>query len=170
MHLGGVVGPADEAKKVGAAARKSLRAEKLIFCRWTQVMTRFEQGMYANPDQDLGRLWWDLKKRYQSLNPPETVGRPDYAAKVHITTSPVYYHSYMMGDLFACQVMDYIARNIAGVKDPAATCLYGDKKSGVYLRDRIFGPGDTWHWNELTRRATGEPLSAKAFAKRCVAN
>ena len=38
--------------------------------------------MYGNPDQDLGKLWWDLKQRYQLLHPPETVSRPDYAAKL----------------------------------------------------------------------------------------
>lgn len=158
----------DQAAAVVAAARRELRAEKLIFSRWTQVMVRFERGMYDKPDQDLGKLWWDLKKKYQLLNPPETTSRPDYAAKIHVVTAPVYYHSYMMGDLFACQVQHQIASKVLGVSDPLKTSFYGRKEAGDYLRKQIFGPGNLYSWNELTKRATGEPLTAKYFARQYV--
>lgn len=162
--------PDDKAGPLSQAARRSLRAEKLIFARWSQVMTRFEQGMYTNPDQDLGKLWWDLKKRYQMLNPPESVSRPDYAAKIHIVTAPVYYHSYLMGELFACQVHAYIAKNIAKVDDPHKTSFFGSKEIGQYMRDKIFGPGNLYPWNEFTKLATGEPLSPKYFVKQNIGN
>jgi len=157
--------PADQAAKLSAAAAKSLRAEKLIFSRWTQVMMRFEREMYANPDQNLGELWWKLKARYQSLPAPETMSRPDYAAKIHIVTHPVYYHSYMMGELFACQVHAYIAKTVLGLDDPRKTSFYGQKAVGDFWKEKIFGPGDLVYWNGLTRQATGELLSPKAFAK-----
>ncbi len=153
-----------EAANLAQAARKALRTEKLIFSRWTQVMMRFEKGMYENPDQNLGELWWSLKKRFQLLNPPESVDRPDYAAKIHVVTAPVYYHSYMMGDLFGAQVHAHVARSVLGIDDPAQTSFYGQTKAGEYLKDKVYGPGNLYSWNELTRRATGEPLSAKAFA------
>lgn len=157
--------PPDQAAKLSEAARKSLRAEKLVFCRWTQVMMRFEMEMYANPDQNLGELWWKLKARYQSLPPPETTNRPDYGAKVHIVTHPVYYHSYMMGELFACQVHAYIAKNVLNLDDPRKTSFYGQKAVGDYWKEKIFGPGNFYTWNQFTHRATGELLSPKAFAK-----
>lgn len=157
--------PPDQAAGLVQSARRSLRAEKLIFARWTQVMMRFERGMYDKPDQNLGELWWSLKGKYQLLNPPETVNRPDYAAKIHVVTTPVYYHSYMMGELFACQVHAYIAKNILAMDDPTKTSFYGEKKVGDYWKQKIFGPGNLYSWNEFTRRATGEPLSAKAFAQ-----
>lgn len=153
-----------EAAGLAQAARKALRAEKLIFARWAQVMMRFEKGMYEYPSQNLGELWWTLKKRYQLLNPPETMNRPDYAAKVHVATVPVYYHSYLLGELFGTQVHAYMAKNISGVDDPSKTSFYGDKKAGAYLKEKVFGPGNLYPWNELTKRATGEPLSPKAFA------
>ena len=37
-------------------------------------------------------------------------------------------------------------------------------EAGEYLRGAVFGPGNLYPWNELTRRATGEPLTAKYFA------
>ena len=146
------------------AAHRALEQEKLIFCRWTQVMVRFEQGMYSNPDQDLSKLWWDLKKRYQLLNPPEP-GRPDYAAKHHVVAAPAYYHSYMMGDLFACQVQEYLAKNLLRLDDPHASAFVGRKDVAAWLREKVFAPGSLYSWNDLTRRATGEPLTAKYFAE-----
>ena len=128
-------------------------------------MTRFEQGMYDNPEQDLGKLWWDLKKKYQLLNPPESTSRPDYAAKIHVVTAPVYYHSYLMGELFATQLHSHIATSLLGVSDPRQTAFLGKKEVGTFLREKVFGPGNLYSWNDLTKFATGEPLSAKAFAK-----
>lgn len=158
--------PADQ-RSLAAAARKSKMAERLIFSRWTQVMVRFEQGMYSNPDQDLAKLWWDLKKKYQMLNPPDDMSLPGYAAKVHVVGAPVYYHSYMLGDLFACQVQEYMAKNILKMDDASATCFYGSKEAGRYMKDEVFGPGNLYSWNDLTKRCTGEELNPRAFAKQC---
>ncbi len=158
----------DDAARVVTAAKKALRREKILFARWTQVMVRFEHGMYTNPDQDLGKLWWGLKKQYQLLPAPESTDRPDYAAKVHILTTPVYYHSYLMGDLFAAQVQHHIATKVLKPSDHKITAFVGDTKAGDYLRDQIFAPGNLHSWNELTRRATGEPLTARYFAEQFV--
>ncbi|MCG8405020.1 MAG: M2 family metallopeptidase [Phycisphaerales bacterium] len=157
-----------EAAQYVQSAKRSLRAEKLIFSRWAQVMVRFEHAMYGNPDQDLGKLWWDLKKKYQLLNPPENVQRPDYGAKIHIVTVPVYYHSYMMGDLFASQVHHYIASKVLGKTDVGSTCYHNSKAAGDYMKREIFGPGNLYSWNELTKRATGESLTAKYFVRQYV--
>jgi len=158
--------PPDQ-QRLAEAAKKSKMAERLIFSRWTQVMMRFERGMYSNPDQDLAKLWWDLKKQYQLLNPPDDMSLPGYAAKVHVVTVPVYYHSYMMGDLFACQVQDHIAKEVLNMNDPMATCFYGSKQAGQYMKDEIFGPGNLYSWSDLTKRCTGAELNARAFAKQC---
>lgn len=157
-----------EAARIVKSAEQSLRIEKLVFSRWSQVMLRFERSMYADPDQDLSKLWWDLKKKYQLMNPPDDPSLPGYAAKVHVLTVPVYYHSYLMGDLFAMQVQAYIARDVLGVSDPKTTSFVGKLKAGKFLRDRIFGPGDAYRWDKLLRDATGEPLTAKYFVERYV--
>jgi len=157
---------AAEAERVGRAARASLRAEKLLFARWAQVMVHFEHGMYTGPDQNLGKLWWDLKARYQLLNPPETVDRPDYAAKAHVLTTPVYYHSYLMGELFAAQVKHHVARRVLRIEDWRAASFCGRLEAGAYLREKIFGPGDLFAWHALAQRATGEPLTARYFAEQ----
>jgi peptidyl-dipeptidase A len=76
----------------------------------------------------------------------------------------VYYHNYMMGQLFASQVHHAIARDVFKGADPQAVLYNGRPEVGEFMRQRVFGPGKTMSWNELTRFATGEPLTPKAFA------
>ena len=56
---------------------------------------------------------------------------------------------------------------VLGVADPDTTSFFGRKEAGDYLRKEVFAPGNLYPWKELIRRATGKPLSAKAFARRC---
>ena len=148
-----------------AAAAKLRRNKLLIFSRWCQVMLRFEKEMYANPDQDLNRLWWDLVERYQEIKRPEGRNEPDFAAKIHIVAAPVYYHNYMMGELFASQVHHAIAKQVLGGVAPAPAVYVGNQSVGQFMRDRIYKPGRTLDWNQLARHATGADLNPKAFAE-----
>ncbi len=147
------------------SAAKMLRAQLLIFSRWCQVMLRFEKSMYENPDQDLNKLWWDLVEKYQMLKRPEGRNAPDYASKIHIVSVPVYYHNYMMGELFASQVHHAIARELYAGADPSTVIYVTNKKVGDFMRKKVFEPGRTKTWNELTEFATGEKLNPKAFAE-----
>jgi peptidyl-dipeptidase A len=126
-------------------------------------MLRFEVALYEDPDQDLNKLWWDLVERYQEVQRPEGRDAPDYAAKIHVVSAPAYYHNYMMGELFASQLHAALAAEILGV-DPREA-IYNDRKAvGEFLKSKVFEPGRTLMWNELTRHATGRELSAEAFA------
>jgi len=147
-----------------AAASKMLRYQLLIFSRWCQVMLRFEKAMYENPNQDLNKLWWDLVEKYQMVQRPPGRNAPDYASKIHIVSTPVYYHNYMMGELFASQVHHAIARDVMHDADPATVIYVGDKAVGDFMKKRVFEPGRSLPWNDLTRHATGEGLNARAFA------
>jgi peptidyl-dipeptidase A len=146
------------------AAAKASAYELLIFSRWCQVMLRFEKGMYENPDQDLNKLWWDLVEKYQMVRRPPGRNAPDYASKIHIVSSPVYYHNYMMGQLFASQVHHAIARELYHGADPRTVIYVGNPEVGAFMRKRVFEPGRTLTWQGLTKHATGEELNARAFA------
>ena len=106
------------AKKLNASeqdVKNSLRLEQLVFSRWCQVMFRFEKSMYANPDQDLNKLWWDLAEKYQLLKKPEGRNNADWASKIHIALYPCYYHNYQLGELLASQLQAYINTHILKV-------------------------------------------------------
>ena len=156
--------PLGDPKSFDATGSKMLRDKLLIFSRWCQVMLRFEQAMYADPDQDLNRLWWDLVHEYQGIRSPEGRNAPDYASKIHVVTAPCYYHNYMMGQLFASQVHHAIAREVLGGADPSKASYVGKPGVGEFMKAKVFAPGKTLGWNALTRHATGEDLNPRAFA------
>jgi len=155
---------AKQRDKILPEARAYLAFAPLQFSRWTQVMLRFERAMYSNPEQDLGKLWWYLVEKYQGLKRPADRSAPDYASKMHLVIVPVYYHNYMMGELFSAQVHEVIAA--IQEKPPEQAVYFGDPKVGSFLTDKVFAPGALHRWDELTRQVTGKPLSAEAFARR----
>lgn len=155
----------DDAAQFDETAAKMQRNQLLIFSRWCQVMLRFEKAMYENPDQDLNKLWWDLVEKYQEVKRPPGRNAPDYASKIHIVSAPVYYHNYMMGQLFASQVHHAIARDVLGGVEPQEAFYVDNKKVGDFMREKVFEPGKKLDWNGLTEHATGRKLNPKAFAE-----
>jgi peptidyl-dipeptidase A len=159
------MGVAVENKKAfDEAAATIQRNQLLIFSRWCQVMLRFEKSMYEDPSQDLNKLWWDLVEKYQALRRPQGRSAPDFASKIHIVSAPVYYHNYMMGQLFASQVHHAIAREVYNGANPGTVIYVGDKKVGDFMKKKVFEPGRSLNWKELTKFATGSELSPQAFA------
>jgi peptidyl-dipeptidase A len=154
-----------DVKAYNEAGARARRDQLLIFSRWCQVMLRFEKSLYENPEQDLNRLWWDLVEKYQGLTRPENRDAPDYASKIHIVSAPAYYHNYMLGQLFACQVHRAIAREVLHADNWPSAYYTNNPGVGRFMRERVFAPGRSLPWNELTRHATGDPLRAQAFAE-----
>jgi peptidyl-dipeptidase A len=155
----------DDPKSFDETAAKLMRYRLLIFSRWCQVMLRFEKSMYENPDQDLNKLWWDMVERYQMLRRPPGRNAPDYGSKIHIVSVPVYYHNYMLGEMFASQLHHAITRQLYAGTDPDSVMYVGNKDVGRFMRDRVFAPGRSLPWNALTRGATGADLSPEAFVQ-----
>jgi peptidyl-dipeptidase A len=158
----------EEAKKISDDGFKSLRLQQLVFSRWAQVMYRFEKSMYDNPDQDLNKLWWDLVEKYQMLKKPEGRNEPDWASKIHIATAPCYYHNYLLGELLASQLYSYIVKNVIKSDDFKNQSFTNNIEVGNYLKDKVFGPGMKYFWNDMIEKATGEKLTAKYYAKQFV--
>jgi peptidyl-dipeptidase A len=154
-----------EPDRFRAASRRLQRARLLIFSRWCQVIFRFEKAMYEDPEQDLRRLWWDLVERYQEVRRPKGRDAPDYAAKIHLVMSPVYYHNYLLGELFAAQMRHAIARDVLGGVPLERAVYVGRPAVGRFMIERVFAPGRTLDWASLARHATGEDLGPNAFAQ-----
>jgi peptidyl-dipeptidase A len=157
--------PVPDVKAYNETGARMRRDQLLIFSRWCQVMLRFEKGLYEDPEQDLSKLWWGLVEKYQGLTRPEGRNAPDYASKIHVITAPAYYHNYMLGQMFACQVHRTIARDVLHAEEWPSAFYVNNPAVGRFMRERVFAPGRSLSWNELTRHATGEPLGAQAFAE-----
>ncbi len=154
----------DRVNEVARAILEQRRREQLIFARWTLVMLHFERAFYKDPDRELNALWWDTKERFQQLHRPPERDLPDWAAKPHFTIAPVYYHNYMLGEMFAAQLR-HVLSELARHEGPTSELSFvGRKEFGDFLKTKVFHPGTVWPWPRFVRRATGEPLTAKYFA------
>lgn len=145
----------EEMERLGNALPASRARDLLVFARWASVMIHFEREFYRDPErQDLNRVWWDLVGRLQGLQPPEQVdGGHHWATKIHLAVAPVYYHNYLLGELFAAQLRGRSrAENVAD-----------GEALGEFFRKRVFEPGASVTWDALVLNATGAPLSARHF-------
>ncbi len=136
---------------------KYMQLKQLIFARWDMVMYNFEKELYANPDQDLNKLWWDMVEKYQFVKRPPERNSPDWAAKIHFAIAPCYYHNYMLGELLASQLHHELTVQVLKVRKGQEVSYVGQEKAGRFLRKKVFEAGDLYPWNEMIDRATGEP-------------
>lgn len=161
--LNEVLADAQEEKAEIAKAENSLKRRQLIFSRWVLVMTEFESSLYQNPDQDLNALWWNCVEKYQKVKAPQ--GREncnDWASKYHIGLAPVYYFSYLLGEMFASS----IHRKIFEMNQSRAL---NSEPAGKFLLEKLFAPGNKLRWDQLIEHTIDEPLSCddwiEEFAK-----
>jgi peptidyl-dipeptidase A len=130
------------------------------------VMYNFEREFYADPDQDLNALWWDLVAKYQLIEKPKKRNAPDWAAKIHIPLYPCYYHNYLLGELLASQFHYHLAYDILKLDSDAGLGYVNEPKIGTYFQKNVFKPGNRYHWNTMIQKATGKPLTSEYFVKQ----
>jgi len=160
----------EEQSKIEKVGAKYMRFQQILFARWAMVMYNFEKALYADPDQDLNNLWWDLVEKYQFIKRPPGPADAGWASKLHFTTAPCYYHNYMLGELLASQLHHYIVYNVFKLDSDKDVSYVGDKRLGQYLRENVFAPAACYHWNEMITRATGKPLNPNYFVEQFIRN
>jgi len=158
----------EETAKIETVSNRYLRFQQVLFARWAMVMYHFEKALYADPDQDLNDLWWDLVEKYQLLKRPPGPADAGWASKLHFTTAPCYYHNYMLGELLASQLHHHIVREVLRLESDEGLSYVGDQRVGRYLRQYVFGPGARYRWDEMIVRATGVPLTPKYFVAQFI--
>ncbi|MCS1351519.1 M2 family metallopeptidase [Mechercharimyces sp. CAU 1602] len=135
----------------------------LILARWCLVMTHFERDLYADPEQDLNSLWWEYVERFQYVPKPEGRDAPDWAAKIHFSIAPAYYHNYLLGELIVSQWWSYLEHHTEGHP------LILNQRAGEFFNKEIFSMGAALPWQDLLQRATGEKLNPIYFYQQfCV--
>jgi len=150
--------PSSEAEPLGPRLAAQYTASLLAFIRWCLTIVHFERSFYADPRQDLNRLWWDLEERYQEVPRPDGRDAPDWASKVHVATAPAYYHKYLYGRLFSAQLTRKLDADVGG-------WWAGGERSGNYIKHELFMPGARFPWPRLVERVTGRPLGVQALAE-----
>lgn len=149
----------DAMQKIIESIEASHKRRQLIFSRWVMVMVHFESQLYANPEQNLNVLWWRLVQQYQGILPTQPrTNHCDWAAKYHIGLAPVYYHSYLLGEMFASMLLEIFSEK--NTQNPLKGPFVGH-----FLKDNLFAMGNRMRWDQLIQRVTKSPLSANAWIK-----
>ena len=140
--------------------------EQVVLIPWgAGVMTEFEYSLYAKnlPVDQFNSKWWEIKKKYQGIVPPNERGEEfcDACTKTHINNDPAQYYDYALSIVTLFQLHDHIAKKILK-QDPHNTNYWGSKETGKFLT-KILTPGATVDWRELMKDELGEEISAKAM-------
>ena len=158
----------EQRAEIEKVSGKYAQLKQIIFARWDAVMYNFEKQLYANPEQDLNSLWWKTVEKYQLVKKPQGRDEPDWAAKIHFSAAPCYYHNYMLGELLASQLHHHIVSKVLALESDEDVSYVNQKKAGQFLAENVFEVGDVYHWNEMIERATGERLTPKYFVAQFV--
>lgn len=159
--------PERQANALAERLRWQMVGQVLITARWVPVMSHFERALYRDANQDLNQTWWELEERFQRVPRPD--GRrnePDWAAKIHLGTAPVYYHNYLLGELVASQLQHTVQTSVLAGSAGTGRRYVTDPLIGQYLIERIFRPGAIRHWQEALEFATGERLRPDYFVEQ----
>ncbi|MEO5988799.1 MAG: M2 family metallopeptidase [Candidatus Eisenbacteria bacterium] len=156
--------PAELAKYAEPVAR-AVREQLLVQTRWELVMIHMERELYRDPSQDLRTLWWDLVERFQGVKRPEGRHEPDWAAKIHFSIAPVYYHNYLLGEMLASQLQDHLLTQVLGGGTDVWARYVESTEVGDFMKLRFYAGGRRVNWRSLTAEATGRPLDSRAFVE-----
>lgn len=145
--------PEELVKKLDIERRKNL----VPFVRKYSMMINFERELYKNPDQNIGKLWYELEHKHMNKNMPE---EPDnaWASIPHFLSHPAYIHNYLRAEIMASQIYDAAKEKLGP--------LTQNENTAEYFRKKLFRVGASVDENELIKKVTGKELSVDAFCNQ----
>lgn len=132
--------------------KQSFRKDEANFITNALTIIMFEKSMYENPDQDLSKLWHDLKVKYQFRDESEELDNA-WATIPHYLSHPSYYQNYFRATLIKAQIY----KKLGNVTD--------NPNSGKYLEENLFKYGTSLEESELIENFTGNKLTVKDFVE-----
>jgi Zn-dependent M32 family carboxypeptidase len=74
----------------------------------------------------------------------------------------------MLGEMLASQFHHMLVTNVMKLTSDKNVSYVGQKQAGEFFRSKVFSVADTYRWDAMIERATGEPLTAKYFVTQFV--
>jgi len=141
--------------------RNGKKRRQLFFSRSAFLITDFENKMYEDPDQDLNDLWWNLYEQYYNTSRPNfREDKADWAAKYHVGLAPVYYYSYLLGEVFAAT----LEKELLSITEDNKIWK---KQAAKFLIDNMFSIGSKYRWDQLIEHVTKNHFSSDAWIEEC---
>ena len=173
-HRGGrdAARPAGARPRVPRAVRRARRGRRRARCEPRRLAARparlrrlgagdgaLRASLYADPVQDLLATWWNKSSATSTCAGPTGIGRGDWAAKIHLTVAPVYYHNYLLGQMTASQLEATLARELGNAQPRRRS-----RRRRRAAARAVPAARRALRWDEHVRSATGSPLTTAAFA------
>ena len=110
--------------------------------------------MYKNPDQDLKKLWHDMKVKYQMRDEKEELDN-GWATIPHYLSHPAYYQNYFRATIIKAQIYNYLREKLGNITE--------NSKTAEVLKEELFKYGISKEEIELIEKMTGKKLSVEDF-------
>lgn len=118
----------------------------------------FEKELYENPDQDVKKLWFDLKQKHIGANPPDELNN-EWATVPHFLSHPGYLQNYLRAEVMGAQIYEAAHEKIG--------CDLSDTtETAKFFQENIFQYGSSKSEDEIMKIATGKELDAEAFCRQ----
>jgi oligoendopeptidase F len=140
-----------ELREIVRSHGKAARAEQAFVLLRQIFFSDFEYEMYLHPDADYAAIWSKLHAEWWGVDVDP--GDADWDVE-HFVMAPVYVQNYAIGILMVEQLYQSIQRDF---NTSYHSVSLGDKLKRVY-----FAPGEEFTYLDLTKKFTGEPLTAAA--------
>lgn len=132
--------------------------ESLDFVRFCLQYITFEKQMYANPDQDLPKLWYDLEHKYLNRPIPEKLDNRWASERMHIVSYPAYYQNYFRAEIMSSQLYEAASSKLGKLTE--------NPNTATMFRTKLFRFGKSLTENELLKKFSGKELSVTDYCKQ----
>src|SRR5262245_36000370 len=133
------------------AINERYRLQSLYDLRETIADSMFEFEAYANPDQDLNKLYNRIYSRYLGVEVPDDAPSV-WAFDPFYSSGPIYLQSYVVAEMVGRQIHHALDQKFG---------KRWDQKTGKYLQENFFSRGGRFTLDEIMKKGTGEALTAR---------
>lgn len=120
--------------------------------RELSLVIKFEREMYQNPDQDLVKLWQDLKKKYYGRR---SNSDNEWATIPHYVSHPGNVQNYLRAIVMGEQIYQTARKELGNLTE--------NQKTADFFRKKLFRHGSTITEDEAMIKLTGSTLKPDAF-------
>jgi peptidyl-dipeptidase A len=144
-------------EKVLKPFMEELKEDEAKFVTHSLRIINFEREMYKNPDQDLKKLWREMKIKYLYRG-EDTPENNEWATVPHFLSHPGYYQNYFRAALLKAQIYNAMKSELGEISQ--------NKKTAEFLKEKLFKYGSSVWEEDLIVDMTGKPLSEEDFCNR----
>jgi len=157
LHEKGLLDKVEKNDKATINGQMKVALEKIAFLPFGLLVDKWRWDVFSGavtPEQ-YNRHWWDLKKLYQGVAPPEARSATDFdpGAKFHVASNTPYMR-YFLADILQFQFHRALCQK-AGFKGPINECsIYNNKDAGAAYA-KMLSLGASKPWQDALEQLTG---------------